>query len=137
MRLVQHDPREVEVTWFFAPPNAAIGSYSIFASGNWQDLKEGPWLGPGEVKHRARPWSNGANLWGFNGQHRCGTDQQFAEGLTAWPTQWTWCCCPYVSLPCVCVQPPVGPELPFEPGSSVPSSTLAARRLRRCAVRLR
>jgi hypothetical protein len=114
MRFVQNDDRGVNVTWYWCEPGALPGPYTIFASGNWSSDPIWPWLGPGEIKGAPRPWYNGANPWGFKGDHRCGTDEQFAEGLPSWPapTEWKWCCQAYSSNPCLCFRLKPAEETP-------------------------
>ena len=124
MRLVKDDPRTVDITWYWCEPGAQPGPYTIFASGNYSEIPDMPWTGPGEVKHAPRAWYDGKNIWGNAGQHVCGTAAQFANGLDHWPTpaEWSWCCCPYVSLPCLCYFPP-----PPSPKSSSPCVCLSPR----------
>jgi hypothetical protein len=114
MRLVQGSNDSVEVVWYWAPADAKPGPYTRLASGNWSSDPVWPWLGVGEVQGAPRTYYNGKNVWGFKGDHRCGTDTQFAEGLTAWPTSWKWCCCPYVSAPRIgLMDPPAGAHEQF------------------------
>jgi hypothetical protein len=114
MRLVQGSDRSVEVTWYWSPPHAKPAPYTRLASGNWASDPVWPWLGVGEVKDSPRTYYNGKNVWGFKGDHHCGTDKQFAEGLTTWPTGWKWCCCPWVSSPRLgLMDPPAGAHEQF------------------------
>jgi len=117
MFLVDGDPRSVEVQWYFCADQAQPAPYTIFASGNWNELPEMPWVGPGEVKGAPREWVNGANLWGTVGDHVCGTAEQFAKGLDHWPTpaEWVWCCSPYFSQPSLCFFPPPKPPPKSQP----------------------
>ena len=92
---------------------AQPGPYTVLASGNWSSWPGWPWDGPGEVKGAPRKWYNGANVWGFQGDHVCGTPQQFMAGLDRWPKpeEWVWCCAAWYSTPCVCLFPKPAPAV--------------------------
>jgi hypothetical protein len=124
MQMVEGDPRTVPIRWFWCQDDAITVPYTRFASGNWSsDRAAWPWLGIGE-KPGPRPWYDGNNWLSLQGRHYEGTDQQWAEGLTAWPTptDWVWGCCAWSSNVRVSLNPPSA-VVPLGPaGSGAPSS---------------
>jgi hypothetical protein len=80
MRFFLDSDVEVPVRWFFCDDKAKIfPAHHLFGSGNWAKEKTG-WPGPGEVEGEPRPWSPGAIVAGFKGQHFCGPLAGFTEG---------------------------------------------------------
>jgi microcystin-dependent protein len=76
--------RFFQVAWYFAPPGAKLfDKEQSFSSGIWdyEHIAQPPLLG--EQPPYAFPWFNGENPWGYTGQCRVGTDDQFLNGLTA------------------------------------------------------
>lgn len=72
------------IAWYFAPPGAktfyGVNAFARgFEEGEHTDLP--PVLG-NQPPFASPKWS-GANLWGYTGQCRVGTDEQFANGLSA------------------------------------------------------
>jgi hypothetical protein len=76
-------PGDVEIRWYRCPPGArALGVPSLFRSNHWESH---PYLwaaGRGEVFNSVTRVFPFRSPPGVTGQHRCGSDQDFAEGGT-------------------------------------------------------
>lgn len=71
----------MSIRWFRAPPGAkVIEGPSPYRSRNWR-LQQKPWSGPGEVNGAARRWDGGANVVGYTGLKRCGSDLAWSGAL--------------------------------------------------------
>jgi len=94
----------IPVAWYFAPDGAkTFYGVNAFSSGRWDPSLPGvpPQLGE-QPPYRFPKWS-GANLWGYTGQCRVGTDDQFANGLTAADLA-----APLAPIPTCCATPRIG-----------------------------
>ena len=71
------------ITWYFCPPGAKVlGTPTAFGSSNYDYA---PYIVPyllGEQRKGHRTYYNGDNAWGYTGQCRIGSADQFANGLT-------------------------------------------------------
>jgi len=86
MRFFRDNQLEIPVRWYFCKPNARIfPHYTRFGSGNWAGDKY-DWRGAGEVAEIPRPWSNGETLALADGQHFCGSVDDFAQGAAFDPS---------------------------------------------------
>jgi hypothetical protein len=73
----------IDVAWYFAPPGAkTFRGVNAFSSGIWD--RDKPELPPllGEQPPYQFPYSLGENVWGYVGQCKIGTDDNFANGLS-------------------------------------------------------
>jgi hypothetical protein len=104
MRFWDGDDQGVQVTWYWCAPGAQPAPYNLFASGNWSSDPIWPWLGVGEIKGAPRTWYNGANPWGWDGSHFCGSKEAWEAGLDSQPgpQEWVWCCTTWPSNPRLC-----------------------------------
>lgn len=96
--------RFFQVAWYFAPPGAKLfDKEQSFSSGIWdyEHIAQPPLLG--EQPPYAVPWFNGENLWGYTGKCRVGTDDQFANGLSAADLA-----APLPAIPACCATPRIG-----------------------------
>jgi hypothetical protein len=74
----------IPVVWYFAPPGAkTIRGLCAFTSGIWD--RDTPAQSPalGEQQPYVGKYYNGVNTWGYLGQCKIGTDENFANGWTA------------------------------------------------------
>ncbi len=75
---------DMPVVWYHAPKNAkTFRGVNAFTSGIWD--RDTPAQPPelGEQPPYGYPYYGGENQWGYIGQCKVGTDDQFANGLTA------------------------------------------------------
>jgi hypothetical protein len=73
-------PRLEDVEWYFCKPLAKSFPYQhAYGSLNWGKFTL---QGPGEKNGAARPWYNGVNRYGYNGQDFCGNRLRFLEGAS-------------------------------------------------------
>jgi hypothetical protein len=71
----------VPVRWYFADDSAQdLGLPTPFSSRNWLG-QLGGWPQLGEVYGAARPWNNGDPPFLSGGDHHCGTDEQWSQGV--------------------------------------------------------
>lgn len=85
MRFFANSPIETWVRWYRCQPGFAVVDRHSFASRNWLNDKSTV-TDIGEVAGAPRLWDRGNPPAGNIGVHRCGTDQQWLNGLT-WPPQ--------------------------------------------------
>jgi hypothetical protein len=75
---------DMPVVWYYAPKDAkTFRGVNAFTSGIWD--RDTPAQPPelGEQPPYGYPYYGGENQWGYIGQCKVGTDDQFANGLTA------------------------------------------------------
>jgi microcystin-dependent protein len=92
------------IAWYFAPDGAkTIRGLNAFTSGIWDRDKpaQAPLLG--DQQPYESPYYGGKNLWGYTGQCRIGTADQFANGLSA-----AELAAPLDPIPLCCATPRMG-----------------------------
>jgi hypothetical protein len=98
-RFFRNDPREIDIRWYRCKPNAQVVERHSFWSRNWLRDKD-TITQLGEVAFADRSWDRGNPPLGAAGVSRCGTDDEFSNGLvfppaalTPYDTQGLPLCC--------------------------------------------
>jgi len=96
--------RTIPVAWYFAPPGAKT-FYGVNAFVSGLEDRDTPALPPllGQQPPYASPYSTGQNVWGYLGQCKVGTDEQYADGLSAADLA-----APPAPIPACCAAPKIG-----------------------------
>lgn len=81
----RNDPREVDIRWYRCQPDAPVIERHRFFSRNWLKDKDTV-LDVGEVAGAPRDYDRGNPPLGATGAHRCGTDDQWENGIL-WPPE--------------------------------------------------